>query len=410
MKLKEITNEEFTKFASEFPTKSIFQTTGYAFTMNKQHFDSFFLGLVDDSNKIVAASLILVASIKGFKYAYAPRGFLLDYTNKSLLTDFTTQVKKFLNRNDIIAIQINPLVIRNVYDKKGNLIATNNNSEEIMNNLKSCGYNHMGFNDYWEAFKPRFEAVVDLIPDTERLFMLCNKALRTKVRRAELNGITVHRGDDRNIKYLYEQLKTIYPRDLKYFQDSYEFYSRNNLIDFYYAKIETTTFLAQSQKLYQEQEQIVSDLSNTVIVEAKNDTSKTLSMKLEADNLLASYKEQLLRATELLKEYPEGIITACALVIKNGPEAVLLIDSRDMDYSSFNSKHILLWKIMEKYAKEGYKKFNLGGLTNIKLKPNKFQGLNDFKCNFNPRVYEYLGDFELVAIKSLYLVFKALKK
>ncbi|MBP5407731.1 MAG: peptidoglycan bridge formation glycyltransferase FemA/FemB family protein [Bacilli bacterium] len=408
MKLKEITNEEFTKFASEFPTKSIFQTTGYAFTMNKQHFDSVFLGLIDDSGKINAASLILVANVKGFKYAYAPRGFLIDYTNKKLLEDFTNQIKKFLSRNDIIAIKINPLVIKNVYDKKGNLIATNNNAEEIMKNLKSLGYNHMGFNNYFEAFKPRFEAIVDLKPETDELFMSCKKALRTKVRRAELNGITVHRGDDRNIKYLYDQLKAVYPRDLKYFQDSYEFYSRNNLIDFYYAKIETTTFLAQSQKLYQEQEQVVSDLSNTVIVEAKNDTSKTLSMKLEADNLLASYKEQLLRATNLLKEYPEGIITACALVIKNGPEAVLLIDSRDKDYSAFNSKHILLWKIMSKYAAEGYKKFNLGAVSNVKLKPNKFQGLNDFKCNFNPKVYEYLGDFELVTIISLHLMLSAL--
>ena len=409
MELKEITNNEFTKFTEEFPSKSIFQTTGYAFTMNKQFFDSVFLGLFD-GDKMVAASLILVANVKGFKYAYAPRGFLLDYTNKTILKEFTTKIKKFLYRNDIIAIKINPLVIKNVFDKKGNLIATNNNADEIFKNLTSLGYNHMGFNNYFESFKPRFEAITDLDTDVDKLFMSCNKALRTKVRRAELNGITIHRGDDRNIKYLYEQLKATYPRNLKYFQDSYEFYSRNGLIDFYYAKIETATFLAQTQKLYQEQEDLVNNLSNTVIMEAKSDNSKTLSMKLEADKLLASYKEQLSKARELLKKYPEGIITACALVIKNGSEAVLLIDSRDMEYSSFNTKHILLWKIMAKYASEGYKKFNLGGVSNIKLKPNKLKGLNDFKCNFNPKIYEYLGDFELVAIKILYLMYKAKKK
>ena len=409
MTLKEITNDEFKKFTDEFPTKSIFQTAGYAFTMNKQFFESVFLGLFDAENKIVAASLILIANIKGFKYAYAPRGFLLDYTNKSVLKEFTDKIKKFLSRNDIIAIKINPLIIKNVFDKKGNLIATNNHADEIFKNLTSIGYKHMGFNNYFESFKPRFEAISDLDPDIDKLFMSCNKALRTKVRRAELNGITIHRGDDRNIKYLYEQLKAVYPRNLKYFQDSYEFYSKNNLIDFYYAKIETSTFLAQSQKLYQDQEHLVDSLSDTVIMEAKNDSSKTLSMKLEADNQLASYKEQLLKATQLLKDYPEGIITACALVIKNGAEAVLLIDSRDIKYSSFNTKHILLWKIMAEYASEGYKKFNLGGVSNIKLKPNKLKGLNDFKCNFNPKIYEYLGDFELVAIKSLYMMYKALK-
>ena len=390
MKLNELTNEEFTKFANDFPTKSIFQTTGYAFTMNKQHFESVFLGLVDANNVIKAASLILIANIKGFKYAYAPRGFLIDYTNKEMLKDFTFQLKKFLSRNDIIAIKINPLVIRNVYDKKANLIATNQNDDIILKNLKEVGFEHKGFNNYFEAFKPRFEAIIDLTPSLDELFMSCKKALRTKVRRAELNGITIHRGDDSNIKYLYEQLKATYPRDLKYFQDSYEFYSRNNLIDFYYAKIETNTFLAQSQYLYQKQEQLVNELSNTVIVEAKNDSSKTLSMKLEADNLLASYKDQLLKATQLLKEYPEGIITACALVIKNGSEAVLLIDSRDKKYSNFNSKHILLWKIIAKYASEGYKKFNLGAVSNIKLKPNKYQGLNDFKCNFKYFKYSFI--------------------
>ena len=201
MKLKELTNEEFTKFANDFPTKSIFQTTGYAFTMNKQHFESVFLGLVDANNVIKAASLILIANIKGFKYAYAPRGFLIDYTNKEMLKDFTFQLKKFLSRNDIIAIKINPLVIRNVYDKKANLIATNQNDDIILKNLKEVGFEHKGFNNYFEAFKPRFEAIIDLTPSLDELFMSCKKALRTKVRRAELNGITIHRGDDSNIKY-----------------------------------------------------------------------------------------------------------------------------------------------------------------------------------------------------------------
>ena len=190
MTLREITNDEFKKFTDEFPTKSIFQTAGYAFTMNKQFFDSVFLGLFDNENKIVAASLILIANIKGFKYAYAPRGFLLDYTNKNILSEFTNQIKKFLSRNDIIAIKINPLIIKNVFDKKANLIATNNNADEIFKNLASLGYKHMGFNNYFEAFKPRFEAITDLDPDIDKLFMSCNKALRTKVRRAELNGIT----------------------------------------------------------------------------------------------------------------------------------------------------------------------------------------------------------------------------
>ena len=43
--------------------------------MKEQKFGIVFLGLVDENNNILAASLILIQKLFGFKYAYAPRGF-----------------------------------------------------------------------------------------------------------------------------------------------------------------------------------------------------------------------------------------------------------------------------------------------------------------------------------------------
>ena len=60
MLLKELTNEEFRTFSKNFNLKSIYQTVEYAFVMNKQNFDCVLLGLCDDSNNIVAASLFLI--------------------------------------------------------------------------------------------------------------------------------------------------------------------------------------------------------------------------------------------------------------------------------------------------------------------------------------------------------------
>ena len=97
MYIKELTNEEFRNFSSKYNQKSIYQTVEYAHVMNKQKFDSMYVGLIDD-NHIVAASLLLIEKIRRFKYAYAPKGFLIDYLDHNLVSTFTIELKKFLGK------------------------------------------------------------------------------------------------------------------------------------------------------------------------------------------------------------------------------------------------------------------------------------------------------------------------
>lgn len=94
MKIKVLTNDEFLEFSKRFRPSSMYQTVEYALTMNNNRYDSLLVGLVDD-DKLLAASLILVQKINGFRYASAPRGFLIDYNNTELLTTFTKLLKKF---------------------------------------------------------------------------------------------------------------------------------------------------------------------------------------------------------------------------------------------------------------------------------------------------------------------------
>ena len=66
----------------------------------------------------------------------------------------------------------------------------------------------------------------------------------------------------------------------------------------------------------------------------------------------------------------------------------------------------MTWKLIEKYSKEGYKKFNLGGMTNPNLKTEKYSGLNEYKLSFNARCIEYAGDFELITNQGLYNLYR----
>lgn len=402
MILKELTNEEFNAFTKN-NNCSIYQNSNYALTMNKQGFDCFYYGLID-GNKIYGASLILVKKIHGFKYAYAPRGFIVDYSNQILLRDLITLLKKELSRKNVVALRLNPPIVKSIYKNKK--VVSNNNFDNIFNNLKQVGFTHLGYNDYFEGLKPRFEAVVQLNKNIPSVFNNISKNFKTKIRSADYNGVKIYKGDETNLEYLFLQTKNKYPRDLKYFQDIYYYFKRNNEVELYYSILNTKQYVRSVQYKYQNQIQKCNEANALVFKNVGKNNSKIINHKLMEENKLNKIKDELVYATNLLKEHPDGIITSSALVIRNKSEAYLMMDGYDKKYKRLNSKHLLLWKLMEKYALEGFKTFNLGGISNYNLKDNKYLGLTQFKLDFGSIVYEYIGDLELVTNKPLYLMYK----
>lgn len=398
MHIKQLTNEEFNNFKDKFNDSSIYQTIEYGFVMNHQNFDSIILGLIDNDN-IIGAGLILIKKSKGIKYAYSPRGFLIDYTDFKLIENFTNLLKKYLSKLGIVSLRFNPLIIKSIYDKKNNIIFNNKYYDVIYDNLINLGYKHLGYNSFFESLKPRFEGIIDISKPYYLLFNNLSKEYRTKIRSASKNGIKVYTGD--NLEYLYLQTKKKYPRDLEYFKDCYKYFSKSKNIDFYYTKLDTKEYLKNKNKELIRQEKIVNYYNENVI---KN--KKYINLKIDADKKYNQLKKQLIEATNLLKAYPNGIITSSALVVKNKDEVYLLMDGYDINYKSLNSKHLLLWKLIENYSNQNYHKFNLGGMTNPNEKNNRFKGLNNFKFGFNCELYEYIGDLELICNNTKYFFIK----
>ena len=404
MHIKLLTNAEFLEFSKMFKPGSIYQTPYYAFTMHEENYSSMFVGLMD-GNILKAASLILIYKVNGFKYAIAPRGFLIDYNDEALVTTFTKLIKKFLGKKDIVAIKINPMIIKKVYNSSGYSISNNNLYDTTFNRLKKLGYFHLGYNNYFEALKPRFEAYINLDLDYIKLFGNIDRSCRNKIRKAVRDGIKVYHGNENDLKYLYEQTKEKYPRGLNYFIDLYKFFGKDNLIDFYYSKLDTTDYLQYTQSKYNEYSRKSNELSHKLISQ-KGNADRIVNEKLNVDKMLSKYRNQLVEATEYLKKYPEGIVTSSALVIKWQDEVYLAIDGYDTNYKKFGAKQLMIWKLMGRYAKLGYKKLHLGGVSNINKPNNKYKGLNEFKLNFHANVIEYIGDFELITNSPLYFVYK----
>lgn len=406
MQIRELTNIEFIQFTEYFNQSSVYQTPEYAMSMSKQNYDTLYLGMINSQNEIVAASVILIEMLGKFLYAYAPRGFLIDYNNEELVKEFSTLIKKHLRKKNIIAIKISPMIIKSRFNKVTKNTEDVSTYDKTFKMLRRNGYYHLGYNNFFEAFKPRFEAIIELNKNVPTMFNKIHKKYRTKIRSSDKSGIRIYKGTEDNLKYFYELVKKSYPRNLKYFQDLYTYHKDRNMIDLYIALLDSKQYLMGVQRQYEKQAIACNKITEKIFKNQGKANNSLIDSKIVEDNKFEEIKKKLIMATNFLHENPDGIITAGAIIIKHKKEAYLLMDGHDPKYKTLNAKHLLIWKLMEKYASEGYETLNLGGISNPDVKKNPYAGLNDFKLGFGADAVEYIGDLELITSKPLYMMYR----
>ena len=105
LKLKNIEKEQFDKYISEHKLKSHFlQSLSWGeFSKIKKNLTPYYLGLVNENDEIVAATLLLEKKLPmNFCYFYAPRGFVIDYKKRELVKTMTKKIVEFAkNKKDI---------------------------------------------------------------------------------------------------------------------------------------------------------------------------------------------------------------------------------------------------------------------------------------------------------------------
>ncbi len=405
MQLKQLTNQEFNNFITNYPIKSIYQTAEYGMIMANQGFTPILLGLLKDGI-VIAATLVLINKEEGFKYAYAPRGFMMNYEDFYLLKEFTYQIKNYLGKMGVMGIKINPLIVKSIYDFEKQMKESNPKYDLIYEALRNNGYYHLGYNNFFEALKPRFEAIINLNQSIYSLFKNIKKEYRTKIRSAIKNGVKTYQGSIDDLKYLYQFTQERYQRNLEYFKDCYNFFSKRNMIEIYYTKLDTKVYLQTIQNKLSHYEEKSNELNDLIMKKKGKPNQKLIKKKINIDKYLHQYKNELIKATNLLHNYPDGVVTSCILLVKQDKEITILMDGYDPRFKKLNSKHLLIWQIIEIYQKQGFNKFNLGGMSNMTVDANKYSGLDEFKLGFGAKMIEYAGDFELITHKRNYNLYR----
>ena len=260
MKIITLTEEEFDKFASKHKYRNYYQTSSYAKIKKTDGYDYHFIGFTNNSNDLIGATLLIYKAVyMNYKFAYAPYGFLIDYTNTTLIEELTTKLKKLLLKQRFIYVKINPLIHCAERNKEGEIISYNPEINGILDILKSNGYIHHGFNKFFENSKPRWTAITKLITSNDKLYYLLTKQTRNKISKANRNGVDIYKTTHDDLKILYEFIKRKNKRSLKYYQAVLDSFGDN--AEIYLAYINPQKYVKLSNEAY-EQELAKNELYN----------------------------------------------------------------------------------------------------------------------------------------------------
>ena len=401
---------QFDTFANNHKYSNYYQTSSYGKTMAENGFNVHYIGIVEDNTLIGASLLVFKTVFMNQKIAYAPRGILFDYNDPNKVKELADKLKEVLGRQGFIILRMDPYIPATIRDEKGIVKNMNQDINNIMINIKKAGFTYKGQNKYFENELSRYEGIYLLNKNNKEILDSFKKRTRHKIYRAGSCGITVFKDENKNIDKLYELCKTKTDLPKKFIESL-----KNNFINsqVYYAMINTDAFVIDAKKRYEHELERNDHLSKMIQEQmniSKNVNQRLLNIKMESDKLTNVYKNDLVMATDLLKNYPQGLIVAGALTIEYNNSSYLIIDGFDNTYRHLNPSYLLKWFIIDDCNNRKLRYFNMNALVGEFKKQNPYKQLNEMKLGFSIIPIEYIGEFDLVLNNLNYMMYKGLSK
>lgn len=407
MEFLEIKIEEYTEFTRKHELRNFLQSKEMAEVSKKQNTKDYYVG-VKENDKIIAATRLVAWKNKlNQVYFYAPRGPLLDYKNKEVLTFFTKEIKKYIKNKKGYVLHIDPVIIHKERDINGEIIENGIDNTQIINNLKQIGYHHQGFNISYDYSKQiRWVFCLDIENKTEQeIFKNMKQNHRNIINKTEKFAIEI-----KELTYdelpIYKKItedtserRSFQDKPLTYYQKIYkEFVSKNE------AKF-IVAYLNVEKNISNLQEQLeIENKKYQKSSEINPESGKTKELKITVNSLEKRIKE----AKELLKEGKLIPLSAALFIMYEG-EITYLFSGSYEKYMNYYAQYAIQWYMIKYGIKNNFKIYNFYGITGNFDKKDPEYGVYEFKKGFGGQVVEYIGDFEL-PISNYYYLNKIIQK
>lgn len=402
-----LSEDEFLKYSLKSPITSFFQQPLWAKIKKDNGWDHYYVGL-KDGKKIVAATLLLSKKIKFFKTMfYAPRGFLLDYSDFNILEEFTKGIKQFLKDKNALFLKINPYIDYQQRTVDGEVVP-NTEKNDLMEKLKSLGFRHNGFyidQDKKSDLEPRWISVLDLegINSIDDAYKNMRSSTKWRINNSKKNSLEVVEADLDNLfefknlmKHTAERREFV-DRPLSYYQNMFKVLKEKDLVKVLLVKINFKKLLETSKDNLEETLKKKSELKHNARREKQ---LKELNLEQER------FENKIKVLEETIKEYGDEKIIAGGWYMLYGKEVNYLFGASYKQFMKYNSQYLLQYQMIDYAIKNGYKAFNFYGIDGNFNEDSKGYGLFDFKRGFNACVHELVGEFDLVIDKNRYRLYK----
>ena len=186
----DISEEGFKSVFNSFES-NLFEETSLAGYLNTVY--SYIYQIkVKEKGKIKAECILLSKKTPvGKKMFYAPRGYLLDYDDLELLKFFTEEFYKYAKERNGLMLKIDPNITYQMRDTNGSEYPDAKKNDKVINDLKSLGYVHYGFNTDIIYTQSRWNYLVKLDVPYDELIKRFSKSTRKNIESSYDKGLCV---------------------------------------------------------------------------------------------------------------------------------------------------------------------------------------------------------------------------
>lgn len=395
LKIKKIDENTFDNYAENHPLKNYYQTSSYGKLLIKHGYYPIYIAGYDENNTIVGASLILIKRIKGIKYGYSPRGFLINFFDEEFLKLFTKKVKRFFYRRFYAFIKINPEVTLSLVDDKTNTKTVNKISKKLVEDLVRLNYIKLKNNIYFESFVPKYNAVINLASYSRDIL---SKNITNILDFTENSGLSIVKNDKDNI----DDFINLVGENKTTFENYFNTFGQKGLLDVWYVQIDFAKYIELLQKEYTKEFKNNEKLND--LFYSSEDNQELYNQKLESDKKLALINKDITTASKNINngkqiDYIGGMIT-----IRYGNRASIVKTYFKPNHYENITNYYLYHNILMEYKKEGLKYIDFNGISGDTFNSNPYKESSEFKLNFKPKILEYIGEFDLVIHQSIYAI------
>lgn len=352
--------------------------------------------------------------MKVFKYCYVARGFLTDYKDKAKLVKFTSSLRQYLKKKNVVYLETDPEIDLVQRDKDGNVVENGFHNYDVVDNLKLAGFLQLPLKQGYDLSKEcRFCSSIDLRGKTsDEIFNAFSSATRRNTRTAQKYNVHIRKLNVDQLHILDSMEKETSARQdfeamsLDYFKNLYRFYGEDH-VETLLSYLDLDEY---EQKIKKEYNTTLTSIEKTKAFLEKNPGNEKKEKRLKTDETyLDSLEKKISHIQELKDTYGKEVPLACCLFIKYGHEIVYLVGSSNYEQRDFRGPYAIHWHMIQEAIKGGYDFYNFYGISGYFEPGKEGYGVFDFKRGFNAIVHEYIGNFILPCKPFIFKIYNNLK-